>query len=89
MELPEAGVGGDKMGEEFQKVQTSSNRHKDAVNSMVTVVNNTVLHVYLNVAKKVALKSSYHKKKNCSYLWWHRGFPGGASGKKSTCQLRR
>ena len=69
LELPEAGVGGDKMGEEFQKVQTSSNRHKDAVNSMVTVVNNTVLHVYLNVAKKVALKSSYHKKKNCSYLW--------------------
>ena len=30
---------------------------------MVTVVNNTVLHVYLNVAKKVDLKSSYHKKK--------------------------
>lgn len=27
----------------------------------MTVVNNTVLHVYLNVAKKVDLKSSYHK----------------------------
>jgi len=48
---------------------------------MVTVVNNTVLHECLNVAKKVDLKSSYHKKKNCSYLWWHRGFPGGASVK--------
>ena len=39
-----AGVG--RMGEGDQKVQTSSNKsHEAVICSMVTIVNNTVLHV--------------------------------------------
>ena len=35
---------------------------------IVTMVNATVLHIYLKVAKRVNLKSSHHKKKICNCL---------------------
>ena len=35
--------------------------------SMVTIVN-TVMYVHLKAAKRVNLKSSRHKKKNCKYV---------------------
>ena len=35
--------------------------------SMTTIFNNTVWHVK-KVAKRVDLKNSHHKKKNCKYV---------------------
>lgn len=36
--------------------------------SMVTPVHNSVL-AYLKVAESIDLKSLYHKKNNCNYMW--------------------
>ena len=59
---PEAGVGVNKIGEEGQKVQTSSyNVNVMEMYSMVTVVNTTILYVWKLL--RVDLKSSHHKKK--------------------------
>lgn len=35
--------------------------------SIVTIVNNTELYIYLKVAERVDPKISYHKKKNRNY----------------------
>ena len=43
---------------------------RDLISSKVTTVNNICI-ICLEVAKRVDLKCSYHKKKNCNYMnWW-------------------
>ena len=71
MVLREKGVWRGEMSEENQKVQTSCyKRYKssDVMYSMMTTINNIVLH--LKVANRVYLKSFHHKKK-CSYVRWY------------------
>ena len=59
---PEAGAGVSKIGEEGQKVQTSSyNVNVMEMYSMVTFVNTTILYVWKLLT--VDLKSSHRKKK--------------------------
>ena len=52
----------DEVGEEGQKVQTSSYRIKWSLGCHVTIVNNTVL--YISKLLRVDLKIPCHEKKN-------------------------
>ena len=63
--MPEAVVGDGmgKMGEEDQKIQMLSNKsHGNEICSMVTIANNTVLHVS-KVVIRIDHKSPHHTQK--------------------------
>lgn len=58
-----------KMGESSQKLKTFNckiNKSWDVVYSMVTIVNNMVLHIWK--FERVELKICHHKN-NCNYVW--------------------
>ena len=59
------------------KPHTSSEKVSpvDVMQSTVTIVNNTIV-AYLKVAKKLDLKSSHHKKKNCIVVNVHQTYRG-------------
>lgn len=59
-----------EMNEESQMLQTSGYKisHREGLYSMVTMVNNTLVHT-LKVARRVDPERSHHKKKNCKNVW--------------------
>ena len=44
----------------------------DVMHSMVIIVNNAILSIYLKIAKRVDLKCSPHKKRDNNYMMWYR-----------------